>query len=912
MNAGQEQIRRCRGTLKDLSDYYHDRLAHWRALPGAIRHAIAYACKVEVDEARAAEEREVAGEISSALGQFAAPAELPYSQTAPLVGVTLRLLSLSQKLARHGEKGSLWHQLHSTVQQHMESAVIRPEDVRARVGRVLDELSSLPDGAGESAAGELSHSLELCLRELTVANLTRLKEQFDEVRNGLPAITSPRPAAPHLLPLHTTRFRLAVIEDNPQWQECVRRAVEAVKEVLGTAYDITTECFDNVADALTALVPKVKEASSVKAEQDGPPVQTIAVTDIGLPADAADVAAIARNETAPDRANGHRLLAQLRSYRANIPTIVLTTPPYLLTDQLDACRQGVEDYDYILKGPDKEDRLVAAILRHVRRAQAHRVELWLSPKYEARIDGVPLPLGEMSFRTFYALCQLSRGSRNSSFRLETILDQLDESFRDEYDYKRPPETAVERALVLGRQRSGRWWRPEWEVPIANVIRLWAARKADAGGNLSRACAMLKREHFQVWKDALHLFDLYRRANPDPAWAGGERQPVESLPPEVLQNGFEKVFGGLELDRRPDYDLHNIEEHISQIRNSAHRAFNDVHRFIEPRHELLVGRPVNDEYGYRVFGEITIHQDFEDLSDEEPDDDEEDYVPPVGRDDRAISVLVVENEPSYSERIRSLLLTASFEVRVATNEADAAALALAYRPDILCLDLHIPATRSEYEEHPYSGDAGGGLRLFDKIREELPDLHVVVPTTLFDRDDLRETASRLGIPVANIVPKGETLNGADWEGHLLLTHSRLRQEIRSRAVLPAPPPWLYPVVAVMPGSDWLSGRLNLTVNGRPFRMQKSKQGLLLGLLLRNHNEVVSYRQIDTCVEGRPVPENARKMWVKNLRDKIRGEWLGLTPDALERPELNILETVGGGLVLHAFVEGLEASDDKSPA
>jgi DNA-binding response OmpR family regulator len=709
------------------------------------------------------------------------------------------------------------------------------------------------------------------------------------------------------------RFRLAVIEDNPQWREFVLRAADAVRETLGPPYSISTECFDNVGDALAALIPKTRELPPA-AEQAEPPVQTIAVTDIGLPADAEDAAAILRGETAPDRRNGHRLLAELRSYRANIPVVVLTTPPHLLTDQLDACRQGVEDYDYVLKGPDRKERLVAAILRHVRRAQAHRVDLWPGPKYEARLDGVPIPLGEMPFRTFYALCQLSRGRRNVAFRLETILDQLDESFRDEYDYKRPPETAVERALVLGRQRSGRWWRPEWEMAIANAIRLWAARKEDAGGDLARAAEMFKREHFQTWKQALRLFDLYRRANPDGAWAAYAHQPVENLPPATLHQGFESVFGGLEVDRRHDYDLHNIEDHINQIRSRVHAAFNEVHRFIEPRHELLVRRPVNDEHGYRVLGEITIHQDLEYLEGDEADadDDEEVDSPLPAGDGRAVSVLVVENEPSYLERIRSLLSAAGFEVRVATNEEDAVAVARTYMPDILCLDLHIPATRSEYEENPRSGDAGGGFRAFEKIREGLPAIHAVVPTTLFNRDDLRETAARLGIPVANIVPKGESLNGADWEGHLLLTHSRLRQEILTQAVLPAPPPWLYPIIWVGRGTDWQSGRLELTVKGKPFRMQKSKQGLLLALMIKKHGEVVSYGSVDAFVEGRPVSDNTRKMWVKNLRDKIRGEWLGLTPDSPERPELEILETVEGGLVLHAFVEGLEASDDENPA
>ncbi|MDQ3816407.1 MAG: hypothetical protein M3362_01800 [Acidobacteriota bacterium] len=817
-----------------------------------------------------------------------------------MVKETLRLLSLTWALPGHESKGSLWQQLHSTIQQHMEPAAVGFDDLHIRAEKVLRNLQGLPDKLAGQTEVELRQALDLYRQGITISGLKALIEILAKGLEKLPEVSASRTTVSRVIPLHTNRFRIAVVEDNKQWQDFVLRAVSAVRDQLGPSFSISADCYSNVQDALKALIPKAKENPFAQTEQAERPEQVIAVTDMGLPADPEDYAAIMRGETTPDRANGHRLLAEIRSYRTNIPVVVLTTPPHLLSDQLDACRQGIEDYDYVLKGPDKEERLVEALLRQITRAQAHRIELWLNTEYELRVDGIPIPLGEMPFRTFYALCQLSSGSRNVAFRLESILDQLDETFRGEYDYKRPPETTLEHALVLGRQRSGHWWDPKWEIQIANVIRLWAARKADVGGDLSRAMELFKRENFQTWKDGLRLFDLYRR--------GKEQQPVEDLGPEVLQSGFERVFGGLEVDKREDYDLHNIEDHINQIRNVVHKVFNEVHRYIEPRRELIVGRPTNDEYGYRVLGEIIFHSDLESLEEDEFDVDDSDVNSlPSLRSERPVSVLVVENEGNYHERIRLLLEGAGFEVYVATNEEDAVNVARSVLPDIICLDLHIPATREEYEADPHSGDAEGGFRALEKIRQDMPQLHVVITTTLFNRDDLRETGARLNVSVTNIVPKGESTNGADWEGHLLLTHSRLRQEIRTRSVLPAPPPWLYPVIRVQPGTDWKQGRLNLVVNGKPFRMQKSKQGLLLSILLKKHDEVVPYRDIDSFVEGRGVSDNTRKMWVKNLREKIRAEWLSLSTDAPERPELSVLETVEGGLVLHAFVEGLGNSE-----
>src|SRR5713226_2573943 len=116
----------------------------------------------------------------------------------------------------------------------------------------------------------------------------------------------------------------------------------------------------------------------------------------------------------------------------------------------------------------------------------------------------------MPFRTLYALSLLSSRSRKAGYSLERILDQLYETFRDDYDYKRPPETAVERSLVLARQRSGNWWSPGATTQIANVIRLWAARKGEYGGNIDSALDHLRKENFQVWKDGLSLLDAFRK------------------------------------------------------------------------------------------------------------------------------------------------------------------------------------------------------------------------------------------------------------------------------------------------------------------------------------------------------------------------------------------------------------------
>jgi hypothetical protein len=181
---------------------------------------------------------------------------------------------------------------------------------------------------------------------------------------------------------------------------------------------------------------------------------------------------------------------------------------------------------------------------------------------------------------------------------------------------------------------------------------------------------------------------------------------------------------------------------------------------------------------------------------------------------------------------------------------------------------------------------------------LKNLRVAILTTLFNKDDLRSKASNLKVSVINFVPKD-----AHWEGNLLLTVSRLCKEIENDILLPALPPWRLPIIQVQKRTDLRVGRINIVVNGIPFFMKSSERGRLLGYLLKNAEKEIRYRDIDKVVEGKRVSNNERKKWINYIRTKIRKDWLKWPNDSPDHPERKILETVNGGIVLHAHVEGL---------
>jgi len=897
-DAERQWIRGCRAALKDLVHSIQDRCDHWQALPVSIAAALRYARSLKPRTDRA--KQLVCGVIET-FESYESDGQIPFDR---VVDLEKAVAQIRDRIRATPEAQTLGDALHATVEQHVALAAAGIQNLHQVLEATLQELLAFRSDELKRLVSEIEDGAHDCRPDsLSPANLSRLCNSLRKAVDILPTVPAARPRVPSEI-THTHSFRIAIIEDNEMWQSFVLRAVDNIRERLGSAFRVEAALFENVQDARAGLCLSGMQAPSPSsAPVHLPETQTIAVVDMGLPADRQELAAVRAGTKTPLRSNGQAFLRELRAYRTNIPSIVLTTPPHLLDDQLRACEQGIEECSYILKGIDKQSHLVEALLHLIARGQGHQIEFWEGPNHEVRIDEVPIALNEMPFRTFYALSQLSQSSTYAATS-EEVLDQLQETFGDHYDYKRPPKDDVERAKVLARQRSGSWWKSDWAMRIANVIRLWEARKAETGGDLYKALLNLKHQNFRSWQDALILYDLYRKAHRGrgPCVEQLDR-PVDRVDLPLLAAGVEEAFGGFKPETPSDYDPSNIEKHVHEIRSAVHAAFNSTHRFIEPREEVIVRRSIGNAGGYRVLGSIAFHspQEIEDERTAAADAgaNKDDIL--TNRVTRSWAVLVIENDQRYRERICSLLDTSGFQVRVATNAEDAVAEALGlHRPDILCLDLHIPTNPEEFERDANSGDAANGLRALAHIRQGLPDIRVVIPTTHYDRDDLREWAAGLGVPVSNIVPKGGATDGASWEGHLLLTVSRLREEIWSGAVLPALPPWRCPVVQVLPGSDPDAGSLRLRVNGRDSSF-RGKEGRLTVLLLQRHGDRLTYEEIDHVVWGKAIATNTRNQKINDVRSKIRTQWLGIAAGDRERPELTVLETVPGGLVLHAYVE-----------
>jgi CheY-like chemotaxis protein len=890
-DADRSRIQDCRSSLEMLASLIEDRADHWCELPASIKKATQYAHRILDDHKQEPEVRQEAQNVINVLDRYQHVEEHTHRQIESLAADAGQMIARARNLAGYYQQGSLWLALHSTIEQHLALAAAGLSGLEPTFASTIANLEVMNIESAPLLANEIRHRLTVCKdRELTLKKIEALKETLYSAVRTLPYVER-KQLTSWTAVVRTRHFRVIIIEDEGSWQRFARRAVELVKLQLGPEFKLETEYFDNVEDALDALSKRRTGSGDEQAEEA---VQIIAIADMGLPRNRHEADLVRAGEMTPDRNNGHEMLRALRAYRINIPVIVLTTPPNLLEDQVRVCEQGIPDYNYILKTPDKLDTLVQAIFGIVERAQIHRVELWEASRHEVRIDDVPVPLGEMAFRTFFALCRLSMSSRDSFTSLR-IIDQLDESFGG---YKASDEWGNARSVAAQILENSR----EQIDDIANILRLWQPLRTSNRGNLSRTLKEFTREYPRLWQSGLRLL---RERNNDEIVSILSAEAREGGDANLLAEHFERVFGNTDLRSAKDYNPENIEKHMHEIRTGIQEAFKTVHRFIDSKNDVVIQREVDERPGYRVSGEIIFHEyeSLEESAVDREDDGEISEVPgPVTPQTAVVTVLVVENEQSYSSRICSLLEGSGYRVRSATNLEDAIAESKVFpRPDILCLDLHIPATREDYEIDPTSGSTSCGLRVLERVRQEYPDIRVAMPTTNFDNDHLRERAAALGVPASNFIPKGQSMDGACWEGHLLLTMSRLRQEIWSRVVLPAISPIKRPLVQILADTNVETGQLRLVVNGRPFSIQKSKQGRLLGLLLQRAGQEVSFDEIDHAVEGKGSIENKRKLWLKNVREKIREEWLGLDDCFPGRPELEILETRQDRVILHVYVE-----------
>jgi two-component system, chemotaxis family, chemotaxis protein CheY len=127
------------------------------------------------------------------------------------------------------------------------------------------------------------------------------------------------------------------------------------------------------------------------------------------------------------------------------------------------------------------------------------------------------------------------------------------------------------------------------------------------------------------------------------------------------------------------------------------------------------------------------------------------------DDRRTSVLLADDDERFRSLLRGLLEDDGYAVVAeASTAADAVRLATSARPDVVLLELIMPwgPAGAATDAHPPAADRGtpvvgravgqeAGLQAAAAIREALPDIRIVIVSSLFDLD-VQRAASALGV------------------------------------------------------------------------------------------------------------------------------------------------------------------------
>jgi DNA-binding response OmpR family regulator len=242
------------------------------------------------------------------------------------------------------------------------------------------------------------------------------------------------------------------------------------------------------------------------------------------------------------------------------------------------------------------------------------------------------------------------------------------------------------------------------------------------------------------------------------------------PQRILEDRNER-YGEYENYDSPEV----ISDHIYNIRKKIQETFKGVERSVNPN---LIIETVSAE--------------------EDEEDDEENYI--IRRDKiridikefeeyssklrevvypSSVSVLIIENDLHWFEIIREFLNELGYKTEIAHSVEESMKKAREMKPDLICLDMHLPKDQEEWNKNPKSGRIEGGFDALTKIREELKDIGVVVLTEYYEKNDLREMAMQKGIDINHWVGKDE-----NWKGNLAYAVWRLTREYELGIKTPA--------------------------------------------------------------------------------------------------------------------------------
>jgi CheY-like chemotaxis protein len=703
----------------------------------------------------------------------------------------------------HRAADSLYSQLHGKIENVVNVLVYGPADIEKRVQSCLKQLEHAPSDQRDGLR-DILQILQRAVQAQDADAICRSIPALHTAVTGLPAGLFRKQEA-HRPPSSHSCWIILCVEDDPVWQDTVKRAVEVVRLQRAAYYTLTCEVVADRESAEKRLEQFTKRAIGNSAQGASETPHVLAILDMGIPADPSDT-------RAPSRDEGLALLAFTRSPKINVPAIVLTTPPNYLGDHVVAAQLGISHY--LLKGLDPDERLIESITQIIMARPRRRLQALEETGRIVKIDDVEVVLEPQIFRTLSVLA-------------------------DQYGQAR---TANQVVNLLHRRFGGylQLADPQSDVHAENVRLNWLEARKDKE-TLEQAVRWLQSERYLVWKAICQELDQAEISPTDFRAVSLYLESRYNIPVEAS---------------RPEFDAKNIEKHIHEIRVAIKQAFNAVGQAIVPEEEVIVNTTLDDEFAYRILADVVLPEEHEEKARSQ------------------WRVLVVENDvEGWLNPISRLLYRFGYEVEGASSVEEAIARAHAFRPDVLCLDMHLPEDGASFQKDPTLGIAEGGLRVLQSVAAFLPHIRTIVFTDLADRDEIRVRAAELGVRVTDFVPKQGTLD-TPWEAQFVLKVHRMEQEAARQALLPLPDLTELPYIHL-----WRNKKAEMYVEvfDEPWKLTPNQYKMLWLLAERKNRPVPTAVVLEEVYDSLDAQE-ALKQLVKNFRMRIGKAcepWFGIT-------------------------------------
>ncbi len=647
-------------------------------------------------------------------------------------------------------------------------------------------------------------------------------------KSRLPLTASPLTASPPVIPSQPKaadeKPYLLILEDNPVWTEHIRQQVS--QDQLLSQY---------LSRYQWVAVNNLREAKNHLNRA------AILITDLSMPLDTHEPSA---------REHGIAFLeAHVGQYAKNAPVVIVhTTPTHFLQDHLALSQAGVLDADYVLK--NEPDVLLKRLLRACERlAQPEAFMLSLHSDYPV-LNGVSLQLSPLNQ-------ELLRSLATGPCTARQLLQRLVEA--GYYEYLNDLEAQADAGILI-----------TWPVLLQQLPGPLNASLSSLDDDIQRPLW----EHLQQWaalsrsenhdihhpEDVHALIPLGKQRLPHSLWFNA--QLLQMLPQALHQ-----LLQSTRDSEHPDYVLGiKVSKMVSGLRQDVYSQCVAVQQPMNIRQWIT--RDEHQRYG---LSNTTFNP--QNSAKSAPATAE-----PVAEAPRRWPVLLIEDDAAYAQEIQDLLVTVAQQHHLALEcipithgdqwpevlqQLDMANVNSL--PYLVLLDLHLPAHAGS------PPDARTGYRLWKALQDSLPpeQYQVLVTSTLTHEDSLRLEGVRLGIPLQQFIPKGETLHQVLWPESLHLAVVRLLQEQRQGGKVARERVRLAPVAFPLQIElvDYTQKVLHLHISllSDPEKVYKVKHRNLhahwLWQLLQAPNTFIS---AETLMQ----PEPCERTRVNNLRNRLR--------------------------------------------